>query len=1364
MGRKVLSLILTFALLFTTVQIPAFAADESIAPTLSSIVLENGTIGLSPGFNSNVTEYSATVPNNMESIDIKAAAVTTDSVYTIEFNGGGVTTSSILTLDVNDAALQEGANKLEIIVSDEENNHKVYTLNITRAQAGYHVISYNFNALDAAGPAAQQIKSGSAVLPPYAGYIGMTMPGATREGYIFAGWYTTLTGGQHEAFDPFAAVTEDVTLYAQWIEKDHVRYINTTEQSQTVKLGYSTYSGVKLLKMSDNSEVPAEDLNAGSVSYGVFKDLNGNGTLDPYEDWTKSVDVRTADLASQMKNEEIAGLMLYSGHQMNWKSSVPTQDQVKFLTNDDLRHVLIAGEVPASIAAPWNNNVQAISEKLGLGIPANNSTDPRHSAAVGVEYYSSNTGTISLWPNSLGIAATFDPGIMYDFGKIASAEYRALGIATALSPQIDIATEPRWNRTNGTFGEDPKLSADMTEAYVQGFQGTFDANGNLIGWGNDSVNAMIKHWPGGGGGEAGRDAHNDHGKYSVYPGNNFDAHTIPFVDGALQGTAADTTMATAVMPYYTISYNVDPSGNDLSNAYSEYMLTDLLRNKYNFDGVICTDWGVDNTRGWGPAIEPLPTAERSKLLIEAGVDQFGGQNTSAYILEAVKLAEAEGTEVNFRSKMEESASRLLKNIFRTGLFENSYLDEEDSTKTVAKAEFVQKGYEAQVKSITMIKNHNNVLPLQSTTKVYVPKNNGQYLFKGAEKNFTVVDDPAQADVAIVPLNSPASPLAPDGMFGGGWLESTGYFPLTLQYSEYTAVNARTVSIAGDYRNFDSSSKILNRSYKNTKMTATNFSQYQVLAATKEAMGNKPVIAVVNLDNPMVFTEVDAVADGILLRFASSDNAVLDIITGNREPQGLLPLQMPKDMAAVEAQYEDVPRDLECYVDADDNTYDFAFGLNWSGIINDARVQKYKAEPLTRPVNGVKTADAYVTVTTHTLPVGKIGEAYNTQIKAKESSAVFTLVDGNLPAGLSFYNGTISGTPTAATHQYGNQLTIKTSASGKQDRTFRITLLVNETGAVNLADPNKLSMTLTFARAKVESNYEASKWVGFNSAYESAKSVYANASTASQDEINQATVSLVRAMNILVGIEEPVVVAVPTASLAEGTYSSTRYVELATATADAEIYYTTDGTTPAVNSTKYTTAITVSSSQTIKAIAVKGGISSSVATFSYVIKKDSGGSSGGSTGGSTPTPPVTPVTPTPPVAPVTPATPKSVTISLSSGLASNEGASITLYVKPYIQNGRTMVGVRDIAALLNVDSKNIIWNAVNKSVIIKTADKEITLVVNQGYALVNGERVEIDVAPQIKDGRTVLPIAHIARILGMKVEFDSNTKETRFIVE
>lgn len=153
--------------------------------------------------------------------------------------------------------------------------------------------------------------------------------------------------------------------------------------------------------------------------------------------------------------------------------------------------------------------ITGFCESVGFGIPANNSSDPRHGTRAKAEFDAAAGGEISMWPSPLGMAATFDPTLIEKFGKIAADEYRALGITTALSPQVDIATEPRWGRFNGTFGESPALSAAMGQAYCDGFQSSV--------WGAKSVNAMVKHWPGGGSGEAGRDAHYANGKFAVYP-------------------------------------------------------------------------------------------------------------------------------------------------------------------------------------------------------------------------------------------------------------------------------------------------------------------------------------------------------------------------------------------------------------------------------------------------------------------------------------------------------------------------------------------------------------------------------------------------------------------------------------------------------------------------------------------------------------------------------------------------------------------------------------------------------------------------------------------------------------------------------
>ena len=689
----------------------------------------------------------------------------------------------------------------------------------------------------------------------------------------------------------------------------------------------------------------------------AFKDLNRNGELDPYENWRRPAYERAVDLAGRLTVEEIAGLMLYSSHQ-----AVPspelTEAQKKFLGEDNLRAVLVTTVGSPEIAARWNNNVQAFVEALGCGVPANNSSDPRNETSATAEFNAGAGGQISLWPTPLGLAATFDPDLVRQFGDIASKEYRALGIATALSPQIDLATEPRWNRFNGTFGEDPDLDTDLARAYVDGFQTT---EGSHDGWGRESVNAMVKHWPSGGPEEGGRDAHFNYGKYAVYPGGNFQTQLQAFVKGAFN-LNGKTRSATAVMPYYTISHGIDPSGQDRGNSYSHYIITDLLRDQYGFEGVVCTDWGIthDNAsiaafdgKCWG--METLTEGERHYEVLKAGVDQFGGNNDKGPVLEAYQMWCEEFGEDAARERFEQSAVRLLMNVFRTGIFENPYVDPATATALVGNPDFMQAGYLAQLKSVVMLKNHGNVLPLEKA-KVYVPQRHypafaGRFGLFGAhpdywalpvekelvEKYYDWADSPAEADFALVFIQEPYSGTGydvKDAAAGGN-----GYVPISLQYLPYTAEYARETSLAGG----DPKEPFTNRSFKGKTVTTDNVDDLGSVIAARKAMGDKPVIVVIAATRPFVPAEFEPYADAILVRLGTQNQAILDLVSGAAEPSALLPMQLPADMRTVEEQFEDTPHDMRCHVDADGNAYDFAFGLNWNGVISDARTRKYRKQ-------------------------------------------------------------------------------------------------------------------------------------------------------------------------------------------------------------------------------------------------------------------------------------------------------------------------------------------------------------------------------------------------------------------------------------
>lgn len=767
---------------------------------------------------------------------------------------------------------------------------------------------------------------------------------------------------------------------ATWTEETTADGWIMVTQENGPTLGYSPDSGVTILEVDGQA----------------FKDLDRDGELDVYEDWRLSDDERAEDLASRLTAEEIIGLMnvpATAGFEADGSDGTlqntlgETTLMSVAITEQGLRQVLSRGfGMPALIQARWNNNMQALAEAAdAYGIPLQIWSDPRAE-------YTANMG-------NLAIAATFDTELAAEITQIGNAKYRALGITGLYAPQIDIASEPRWSRVDGTFGEDPALSRDLTNAVISAMQSTYDEEGNDIGWGEDSLIAVMKHWPSDAPGEGGREAHNKYGMYNVYPGDAFETGLISFVDGGLNLDSA-TEMSGGAMMSYSIAYTADESLGDLvGSAFSEYKVQ-LLRS-YGFDGVIITDSSVTSpqserftTKDHG--VEDLTVAEKDLLAIKAGCDQilssnnYGEQND---ILEAYQMLVEEIGEEDALARFRESAVRILRNEFRVGIFENAYVDcaaavaliEEDTASE-------ELSITAAQKSIVMLKNEGNVIQQAASEEkptVYIPlaytpesSSWSMPISQGtASQYFNIVtdtvgeptgeadedgnptytqDDVIRAtaeeleacDFAIIFMDSP--------VLGTGYDEETEtYLPISLQYGEYTANSeyVREESIAGDlvastvatpYGDVSQYVKE-NRSYYGQSTTAANLYQLEALL---DITANLPegVASIVCIDalNPMVFSEFESQVDVILMGFGIDSEAYLGIINGSVEPSGLLPMQMPANMETVEAQYEDVPRDMECYVDADGNTYDFAFGLNWSGVIDDERVATYKVEPLTEP--------------------------------------------------------------------------------------------------------------------------------------------------------------------------------------------------------------------------------------------------------------------------------------------------------------------------------------------------------------------------------------------------------------------------------
>jgi beta-glucosidase len=748
-------------------------------------------------------------------------------------------------------------------------------------------------------------------------------------------------------------------------------------------LGYSKDSGVKLIQ---------DDGFA-------FKDLNRNDLLDAYEDWRLDANARAADLAKQLPEKILLGLML---HESVFGYSEDGTDAVTGLGNsmgrtfsgcidDGVRSALnFVTSLPVAPMIKWNNSAQKYAESLEFGVPVNISTNP---ANLGANYAS-----------NLALGAAMNTELVQNIAEQQAKEFRAVGITTLLGPQIDLAVEPRWSRVSGTYGEDPALSADMTNAYISGLQSTYDTSGNDLGWGSDSVAGMMKHFPGDGAGEGGRESHSASGKFNVYPGDAFETDLIPFVDGGLS-LDSKTGESEAVMTSYSIAYSDDGSlGELVGSGYSEYKIK-VLRERYNYDGLIVTDWGVTEDLGgmiatpWG--VEDKTEPERQYLAIKAGVDQLGG-SSDPLLDEAYQMLKDDLGEEAALARIRESARRITRGFFKVGLFDNPYVDSAKANEVIGSQYAQELAAQSQAESVVMLKN-DDVIKANDGTKptVYVPMKYsaggggfmgpaipagwslpvdeailseyfnfvtdtiGEPTGTGADGNpsFTendiiraTKDELASVDYALVFV---ANPSSASGMMGGGTGEDGSYIPLSLQYGEYTAnsESVRKESIAGDNITVEESSvygtikknEKENRSYYGKSTVATNKSDLDlILDTTANVSDSAKVIVSVDATNAMVFSEFENKVDAILMSFAVDKKAILDIVSGKVEPSGLLPMQQPKDMEAVEAQKEDVPRDMTCYVDSAGNTYDFAFGLNWSGVINDARTAKYSAAAKTKP--------------------------------------------------------------------------------------------------------------------------------------------------------------------------------------------------------------------------------------------------------------------------------------------------------------------------------------------------------------------------------------------------------------------------------
>jgi len=613
-----------------------------------------------------------------------------------------------------------------------------------------------------------------------------------------------------------------------------------------------------------------------------FKDLNKNGELDKYEDWRLSDEERSRDLVAKMTLAEKAGFMLISSTRLenDWSFDRPqTQDPItsgfnevdmvrevnmftrkpldypimfaagttKAVTEFHERHFILRANTSTEILADWANNLQALCESDGLGIPAIITSNPRNHITIDASMGLSVGKTpFSQWPGELGLAAMRDFDLVREFADIARQEWLAVGIRKGYMYMADLATEPRWQRVEGTFGEDATLAANMMKEIVLGFQ--------KEELGDQSVALTTKHFPGGGATEGGQDPHFDWGKREVFPGGMFDNNLIPFKAAIDAGTSA-------IMPYY--SFPVNTAYEEVAYAYNKAILQDLLRGDLGFKGIINSDTGPISMMPWG--VEDLSIVERYKLAIEAGVNLFSGTADPHQLIQTLEKYP------DLKEKVDESVYLLLLEKFRLGLFENPYIDPEIALQVVGQPSFQDLADVAMRKSIVLLRNEgedeNKALPLKARTKVYFET----YLPKRDANNSNVYQ-PANNDWDLEFVNSPE---AADVILL--WLIPKG--PSLFEAD-------------GSPLHVDLSSNNIDVKYVNG------------------LIAKKPTILAINYTNPwaidQIYDSASPTVEGILATFGTTPEALLDIVTAKVQPSARMPFSTPISDAAAQNQQSDVP--------------------------------------------------------------------------------------------------------------------------------------------------------------------------------------------------------------------------------------------------------------------------------------------------------------------------------------------------------------------------------------------------------------------------------------------------------------------------
>lgn len=739
---------------------------------------------------------------------------------------------------------------------------------------------------------------------------------------------------------------------------------------------------VRYYKNPNGPVIGTTEKDAICIDGLYFRDINGDGSLNTYKDWRKSPAERANALAKELSADEKIGLLFVS----SWKMGIEQEDKAFvdetglldekpvekgssiFAVNSTegttttikdwrVRHFILRSNPKPDGLADWINEMNSLAEQGEHFIPVMVLSNSRNENGEVVFGMNDATGVFAAWPGTMGIAAavkgTGDLGIIDDFAECIRQEWDAVGMKKGYMYMADCMTDPRWQRTYGTFGEDPELIKDIFRRLIPGIQGS--ENGVTT----DGVGMTVKHFPGGGARENGFDPHYRQGQWNVYQTkNSLQKYHIPAFEVAVEKKAA------SIMPYYAkpakakSSEQYDMKGEPIDwvpvgFAFNKAFISDMLRDQMGFEGYVNSDSGIVQMMAWG--VEELEVCERVALAVNAGVDIISG----SYDLEAAREAYARGQNGYYTSgehkvpegytadeitlseeALTRAAERVLKEKFELGLFENPYRDPKKALDVVAAKKHWDDAFAVHRKSVVLLKN-DGVLPLTGEKlagkKVYAECfNKTEESAKAAtislreqlatERGMILTEDDKEADYALLFI-TPAS---------------GEYFNATKGYLELDICEGKIVC------DVDDEGRPTDTTHEET--TLAEAGRIAEIAAAVHAKGGK-VISNINITLAWEVGNVERHSDALLAGFDTYPSATLDVILGRFAPVGKMPITLPKDDSVLAVNQEgvcispnDVPgydKDLYlpdsmkdgngkayAYRDAAGNYYELGFGLGY----------------------------------------------------------------------------------------------------------------------------------------------------------------------------------------------------------------------------------------------------------------------------------------------------------------------------------------------------------------------------------------------------------------------------------------------------